>query len=118
MPLYHVEGNVIFVHAGIDEESGEKWEWESTDRNFLEKYPAETGHFDGGMIIVAGHVGTAVISDNPRFHDIYYDGESHYYIDATVYDSGIINVLMYDTDTETFYQVSEAGKYEIEPYLE
>ena len=118
LPAYHVEGNIIFVHAGVDEEAGEEWEWESTDRDFLEKYPAETGHFDGEMIIVAGYVGTAVITNNYRFHDIYFDGESHYYIDATVYESGIINVLMYDTENETFYQVSEAGQYEIEPYEE
>lgn len=57
----------------------ENWEWESSDRDFLEKFPAELGKFEGGMKIVAGHVGTAVISENPRFHDIYYDGESHYY---------------------------------------
>lgn len=118
LPLYHVEENVIFVHAGIDEDAGEEWEWESTDRDFLEKYPAETGYFSGEMTIVAGHVGTAVITNDYRFHDIYFDGESHYYIDATVYESGIINVLMYDTEDGTFYQVSEAGKYEIEPYVE
>lgn len=70
------------------------------------------------MTIVAGHVGTAMIANNYRFHDIYFDGESHYYIDGTVYESGVINVLMYDTDDEIFYQVSEAGKYEIEPYEE
>lgn len=116
MPLYHVEDNIIFVHAGIDEEAGEDWEWSSTDRDYTEKYPAETGYFEGGMTIVAGHVGTAVISENPRFHDIYFDGESHYYIDGTVYESGIINVLMYDTETENFYQVVENGNYEIEPY--
>lgn len=40
------------------------------------------------------------------------------YIDATVYESGIINVLMYDTDDEKFYQISEAGKYEIEKFEE
>lgn len=118
LPLYHVEENIIFVHAGIDEEVGEEWEWESTDRDFLEKYPAEIGHFSGNMIIVAGHVGTAVIANDYRFHDIYYDGDSHYYIDATVYESGIINVLMYDTDDEKFYQISEAGKYEIEKFEE
>ena len=118
LPLYHVEDNVIFVHAGVDEDAGEEWEWESTDRDFLEKYPAETGHFSGEMIIVAGHVGTAVITNNYRFHDIYFDGDSHYYIDATVYESGIINILMYDTEDEKFYQVSEAGKFEIEPYEE
>lgn len=118
LPLYHVEENIIFVHAGIDEEVGEEWEWESTDRDFMEKYPAEIGHFSGNMIIVAGHVGTAVIANDYRFHDIYYDGDSHYYIDATVYESGIINVLMYDTDDEKFYQISEAGKYEIEKFEE
>lgn len=116
LPLYHVEGDIIFVHAGIDEEAGEEWEWESTVRDYLEKFPAETGHFKGGMTIVAGHVGTAVITGNPRFHDIYFDGESHYYIDGTVYGSGFIPVLMYDTDEETFYQVVEGGKYEVEPY--
>ena len=116
MPLYHVESNIIFVHAGIDEEAGDEWEWESTDRDYLEKFPAEIGRFKGGMTIVAGHVGTAVITGNPRFHDIYFDGESHYYIDGTVYESGVLPVLMYDTDEETFYQVVEGGKYKIEPY--
>ncbi len=116
LPLYHVEDNIIFVHAGIDEESGDEWEWESTDRDYLEKYPAETGHFDGDMIIVAGHVGTAVIANNYRFHDIYFDGDSHYYIDGTVYESGVINVLMYDTEKDVFYQLTDGGKYEIEAY--
>ena len=116
LPHYYVEENIIFVHAGIYEEAGEEWEYESTDRDYLEKFPPETGCFEGGMIIVAGHVGTAIITGNPRFHDIYFDGESHYYIDGTVYDSGVINVLMYDADEEIFYQVDESGKYEIEPY--
>ena len=116
MPLYHVEDNIIFVHAGIDEAAGEGWEYESTDRDYLEKYPAETGYFEGDMLIVAGHVGTSIIAENPRFHDIYFDGKSHYYIDATVYDSGFINLLMYDTDEKTFYQAVEGGMFEIEPY--
>lgn len=116
LPLYHVEGNTIFVHAGIDEDAGENWEWESSDRDFLEKYPAELGRFEGGMKIVAGHVGTAVISGNPRFHEIYYDGESHYYIDGTVYDSGVIPVFMYDTEEDKCYQVVNGGMFEIEPY--
>ena len=61
LPLYHVEDNIIFVHAGIDEEAGDEWEWESTDRDYLEKYPAEIGHFDRDMIIVAGHVETCCL---------------------------------------------------------
>lgn len=116
LPLYHVEENTIFVHAGIDEDAGEDWEWESSDRDFLEKFPAELGRFEGGMKIVAGHVGTAVISENPRFHDIYYDGESHYYIDGTVYDSGMIPVFMYDTEEDKCYQVVDGGMFEIDPY--
>lgn len=118
LPLYHVEGNIVFVHAGINEEAGEEWEWESTDRDYLEKFPPDTGYFDGEMTIVAGHVGTSIIADNPKFHDIYFDGESHYYIDATVYDSGYINVLMYDTEEEKFYQIIDGRKFEIEPYEE
>ena len=45
------------------------------------------------MKIVAGHTGTAEISGDPGFHDIYFDGESHYYIDGTVLESGIIPVI-------------------------
>lgn len=118
LPLYHVEDDVIFVHAGIDETSGENWEWESTDRDFLEKYPAETGYFEGEMIIVAGHIGTSEIAENPRFHDIFFDGESHYYIDGSVYEGGNLNVLIYDEKEKKFYQGFDGGKYEIEAYEE
>ncbi len=118
LPLYHVEDDVIFVHAGIDEASGENWEWESTDRDFLEKYPAETGYFEGEMTIVAGHIGTSEIAENPRFHDIFFDGESHYYIDGSVYEGGNLNVLIYDEKEKKFYQGFDGGKYEIEAYEE
>lgn len=118
LPMYHVEGNTIFVHAGVDEEAGENWEWESSDRDFLEKFPAETGFFDCEMKIVAGHVGTAEIAGDPRFHDIFYDGASHYYIDGTVYDSGVLPLLMVDTEEDKYYQVVEGGMYEVEPYEE
>ena len=46
LQLYHVEENTIFVHAGIDEDAGENWEWESSDRDFLEKFPAGLGRFE------------------------------------------------------------------------
>ena len=67
---------------------------------------------------VDGHVGTAEISGDPRFHDIYYDGDSHYYIDGTVMDSGIIPVLLVDTDENKYYQVTEGGNNLISPYYE
>lgn len=119
LPLYYVEGNTIFVHAGIDEEAGDMWEWETSEDVFTSKYPAETGKIEGlDMKVVAGHVGTAEISGDKFFHDIYFDGESHYYIDGTVLDSRVIPILMVDTENDKYYQVTDSGKRLIEPYEE
>ncbi len=119
LPRYFVAGNTIFVHAGIDEEAGDLWEWGTSDEVFTSKYPAEIGKIqDLDLKVVAGHVGTAAISGNPRFHGIYFDGESHYYIDGTVLDSGVIPVLMVDTITDEYYQVTEEGQWIITPYGE
>lgn len=52
------------------------------------------------------------------FHDIYFDGESHYYIDGTVLDSRVIPILMVDTENDKYYQVTDSGKRLIEPYEE
>ncbi len=111
---YYVAENTIFVHAGVDEKAEDWWEWGTDDFTFTEKYPTETGKFY--MNIVAGHVGTAAISGDPHFHGIYFDGESHYYIDGTVQESGAINVIQLDTDTNEFYHVTETGRRLILPY--
>ena len=117
LPLYYVEGKTIFVHAGIDEDAGEYWEDCTGENTFLWKYPAETGGIDGlDMKVVAGHVGTYELAENPYFNDIYYDGKSHYYIDGTVRKSGIIPILMVDTETDKYYRVTESGNWIIEPY--
>lgn len=113
---YHVEGDTIFVHAGVDEEADDLWEWGTDDYTFTEKFPAQTGKFH--MRIVAGHVGTEMISGDPGFHDIYYDGESHYYIDGTVLDSGIVPVIKLDLDGDKLYRVTETGDWMILPYEE
>lgn len=119
LPRFYVDGNTIFVHAGIDEDGGDLWEWTTSDDVYTTKYPAETGKIEGlDMKVVAGHIGTAEIAGNPRFHDIYFDGESHYYIDGTVLDSGVIPVMMVDTDTDKYYQVTESGNWLVEPYNE
>lgn len=119
LPRYYTEGNTIFVHAGIDEEAGDMWEWGTSEEIFTSKYPAETGKIDNlDMKVVAGHVGTAELSGDPWFHDIYYDGESHYYIDGTVLDSGMIPVLMVDTEQDKYYRVTETGNWLILPYEE
>lgn len=117
LPYYHKEDNTIFVHAGIDEEAGEYWEWGVSEEMLTMKYPADIGKAEGlTEKIVAGHVGTSGIAGNSDFHDIYYDGYSHYYIDGTVLESGVIPVLMVDIETDTYYRVSESGNTLILPY--
>ncbi len=118
LPRYYTEGNTIFVHAGIEEEAEDLWEWGTDDYTFTEKYPAQTGKFYHDMKIVAGHVGTAELSGDPRFHDIYFDGESHYYINGTVLDSGIIPVIGVNTETDQYYCITETGSWPILPYHE
>lgn len=116
LPRYYSEGNTIFVHAGIDEEAEDLWAWGTDDYTFTEKYPAQTGRFYNDMKIVAGHTGTAEISGDPGFHDIYFDGESHYYIDGTVLESGIIPVIKIDIENKKYYRVIETGIRLILPY--
>ncbi|MCR5236055.1 MAG: metallophosphoesterase, partial [Lachnospiraceae bacterium] len=106
---YYKTDKQIFVHAGIVEveEEGEEYLWESVtpDHIFYGKYPPQKGHFY--MDIIAGHTGTSTISGDPDFHGIFYDGASHYYIDGSVCESGEIPVLMYDTDTEKYYEITQ-----------
>lgn len=121
LPLYHVVENAIFVHAGIDEEAAVEgdWEWGTGEHFFTSKFPAEIGqiaNFD--MKIVAGHVSTNTISSDPRFFDIFYDGGSHYYIDGCVQKSGEIPLLMYDTESDNFYRVTDNSHWLILPYDE
>ncbi len=119
LPLYYTEGNTIFCHAGIDEEAEELWEVGTDEYTFTNKSPAVTGKFycgDRDMKIVAGHVGTAEISGDRGFHEIYFDGQSHYYIDGTVLDSGVIPVLAVDTEKDKYYSVTESGLWPVEQY--
>lgn len=119
LPRYYVEGRTIFVHAGIDEEAGELWEWGTDDYTFVSKYPAETGSIEGlDMKVVAGHVGTAEIAEDSCFHDIYYDGASHYYIDGSTPVSGYVPVLMVDTEKDEYFRVTESGFRPVEAYIE
>ncbi len=116
LPRYYATDTQIFCHAGVEEEAGEEWKWGTNEYTYTEKFPAQTGKFC--MDIIAGHVGTYSIAHNSSFHDIYFDGESHYYLDGTVLRSGIIPVLMYDTDTNKYYRMSENGPWFILPYYE
>lgn len=116
LPRYHVDGKTVFVHAGIDEEAGENWEYGTLESIFTEKYPAQLGEFSGGYKIVAGHVHTSDISGDPFFNGIYFDGKSHYYIDADSPVSGKVNVLKVDTDNQRYFEVTASGEKEVEPF--
>ena len=119
LPRYYVEGNTIFVHAGIDETVGALWELSTDDYTYTNKFPADLGKIDGlDMKIVAGHIYTSQITDNPRFNDILFDGENHIYIDGDVLSTGEIPVLMVDTELDKYYRVTPNGMYEVQPYNE
>ncbi len=79
-PLFYETEHQIYVHAGIDEEAEDLWAFGTSDEMFIEKYPPTTGYFYKD--IIAGHVSTSTASGDRSNHDIYYDGESHFYIDG------------------------------------
>lgn len=108
LPLYYETKDQIFVHAGIDEEAGELWKTGTNDRTFVFKYPAQKGRFYKD--IIAGHIGANEVRGDKENYDIYYDGQSHYYIDTSVYFSGRLNVLACDEDTGKYYSLEKDGE--------
>lgn len=114
LPRYYTTENQIFCHAGICEEAEDMWKLGTDDYTYTGKFPPQTGYFY--MDIIAGHVGTSGISGDLCFHDVYFDGLSHYYIDSTVLKSGKLNVLMYDTEMKKYYRMTESGPTLVLPY--
>ena len=116
MPLYYEVENHIFVHAGVDEEAGEYWMWGTSDSILLGKFPATKGKFY--KTIVAGHVGTGSrdLADDQSYHDVYCDGESHYYIDGSVYKGGKLLLLAYDEENGKYYQAENGKMIPVRPF--
>ena len=114
MDLFYQTEEQIFVHAGVDEEAGEYWEWGSGEEIFLWKYPAVTGKFC--KTVIAGHTGTSSLARDKMFHEIFYDGQSHYYIDGSVYSHGKLLLLGYDEKEKKYYQIEKKGKFEARKY--
>lgn len=100
LPLYYETKKQIFVHAGIDEEAGDWWQHGTSEEVFVSKYPETFGYFYKD--IIAGHIGTNSFKNEKGFYDVYFDGESHYYIDGTVEESGNIPLLIYDSLKEEY----------------
>ena len=61
---------------------------------FVGKYPATTWKFYKD--IIAGHVAAVSVAGELDFKGIYYDGQSHFYIDGAVEHTGNLLVLVYD----------------------
>ena len=117
MPLYCETESQIFVHVGVDEEAaGENWMWGTSDSILLGKFPATKGKFY--KTIIAGHVGTGSrdLADNRDYHDVFYDGESHYYIDGSVYKGGKLLLLAYDEEKGKYYQVENNRMIPVRPF--
>ncbi len=103
LPFYYETEEQIFVHAGIDEEAEDYWMYGTSEDYYVSKYPATFGTFYKD--IIAGHVSTSSIVGKRSFHDVYWDGKSHYYIDGSVNESGVVLLLRYDTDKKAYSEV-------------
>ncbi len=119
LPHYYETDKQIFVHAGIIEKSGDDWKYETDDFTYLEKYPAQTGAFH--KHIVAGHVSVTEISGQHDLHDIYWDGQSHFYIDgidsyplSTPEGERYLPLLLYtdENNTDRYYSIKPDGTKE------
>ncbi len=56
------------------------------------------------------------ILHDSSFNDIYYDGENHIYIDGDVLSTGVIPVLMVDTDTDSYYCITDGDCWPLTEY--
>lgn len=96
LPLYYETDTQIYVHAGVDEDAGEYWRVGAEDYVFYEKFPPSFGSWLISKDIIAGHVGTYQMCGE---HRVFWDGQSHFYIDGTTEVSKFVPVLKFDTET-------------------
>ena len=110
--LFYETATQIFVHAGVDEEiPEEEAEWctiGTPDYVMTGKYPPTVGHFYKDVI--AGHVAASYLARDKNFSGIFFDGESHYYIDGTEAKFRRILCLAYDENQRKYYQLEEDGR--------
>ena len=66
--------------------------------------------------MIAGHVGTGSIAHDRYFHDVYFDGQSHYYIDGSVYKHGKLLLLVYDDNDKCYYQMDSGRKNKVRKF--
>ena len=115
LPLYYETDSQIFVHAGVDEDiPKEELAWCtlcSGEWTLLGKYPPTTGRFYKD--IIAGHVAAKRVARDKSFKGIYYDGESHFYIDGSGGDWNSLLCLAYDEEDKRYYELQSNGEFKL-----
>lgn len=113
LPLFYETDKQIFVHAGVDEDiPEEELEWctlGTGEWTFLGKYPPSKGKFYKD--IIAGHVAAKQVAGDRGHQGIYFDGESHFYIDGSGGDRTSLLCLAYDEEEDTYYDLKSDGTY-------
>ena len=97
----------IFVHAGIDESLGGEWSAATPRETMLYSRTTPRGPFLKD--VVAGHTPTSTICGDPSFHGVLWDGASHYYLDGMTFLSGVVPVLVYDSEDGGYREFDERG---------
>lgn len=109
--LFYETDTQIFVHAGVDEEIPEEeleWCTIGTSAEIMTgKYPPSIGHFYKDVI--AGHVAASFVAGDRGFKGIYFDGESHFYIDGSVGKNKKVLCLAFDEVKGKYFQLEEDG---------
>ena len=118
LPLYYETDTQIFVHAGVDEEiPEEELEWctlGTGEWTFLGKYPPTTGRFYKD--IIAGHVAAKLVAEDKSFEGVYFEGESHFYIDGSGGDGTSLLCLAYDENEKAYYDFRPDGTFKLLKY--
>jgi len=107
IPLYYENEHQICVHAGINEDTENKWKEETDNYLFLYKYPPEIGFFYKD--IISGHNPAIYFKENVGGADVFFDGKSHYYIDGDVVNSGQISLVAFDETDKKYYKIKKDG---------
>jgi serine/threonine protein phosphatase 1 len=113
LPYFYETETQIFVHAGVDEEIPEEELDYCTigtpDYIFTGKYPPSTGHFFKD--IIAGHVAASHLAHDKRFSGIYFDGQSHFYIDGSTTKTKRVLCLVYEEAEKIYYELKDDGSF-------
>jgi serine/threonine protein phosphatase 1 len=77
------------------------------DYVFTGKYPPSTGHFFKD--IIAGHVAASQLARDKSFSGIYFDGQSHFYIDGSTTRTKRVLCLVYEETEKIYYELKDDG---------